>query len=77
VALTDGGLPVDLSGTWTAGVDTIPLEPHTFNNCLKTEESSPLAPGDIERKFYFPGKGLTLTVEANGDRVALVNIVSE
>jgi len=115
--LVGGGLPVDLSGTWTGGVDgavpglvmeahpavgdfyrqefllgeaedlaevkslsasaMIPFPPGTFDNCLMTEESSPLSPGDVESKFYAPGIGLLLTVEANGDRVALVQITTQ
>jgi len=113
-ALGDGGLPVDLSGTWTAGLDgavpgivmkahpmigdfyrqefflgeaedlaevksltesvTVPIRPQPFDNCLKTEESSPLAPGDVESKLYAQGFGLLRTVEANGDHVDLVEI---
>lgn len=89
--LVAGGLPTDLSGTWTAGVDgaqpgfimeanpavgdfyrqeflageaedmaevksltaseSVPATTCT-NECLETEESSTLAPGDIEHKFY-------------------------
>ena len=110
----DRGLPVDLSGTWTGGVDgaqpgiimeaqpvigdfyrqefllgeaedlaevssltetvTVPFPPGTFNNCLKTTESSPIAPGDVSPKFYFAGVGNLLTVEPNGDRSELVRI---
>jgi hypothetical protein len=42
-----------------------------------TEESSPLSPGDVESKFHATGIGLLLTVEANGDRVALVQITTQ
>ncbi len=112
----DRGLPVDLSGTWTGGVDgaqpgiimeahpalgdfyrqefllgeaedlaevsslietvTVPFPPGTFNNCLKTTESSPIAPGDVSPKFYFLGVGNLLTVEPNGDRSELIRIDS-
>ena len=112
--IDDRGLPVDLSGTWTGGVDgaqpgivmeahptigdfyrqefllgeaedlaevssltetvTVPFPPGTFNNCLKTTESSPIAPGDVSPKFYFAGVGNLLTVEPNGDRSELVRI---
>ncbi len=108
------GLPVDLSGTWTAGVDgaqpgiimeanpvigdfyrqefllgeaedlaevssltetvNVPFPPGTFNNCLKTTESAPVAPGDISPKYYFAGVGNLLTVEPNGDRSELIRI---
>jgi hypothetical protein len=113
-ALISGGLPVDLSGTWTGGKDgaqpgivmkahpairdfyrqefllgeaedlaevssltetvTVPFPPGTFKNCLKTIESSPLAPGDVASKFYCAGIGNVLTVEPNGDRSELVQI---
>jgi len=36
------------------------------NNCLKTEETSPLAPGDVENKFYKQGVGLIRTTEPTG-----------
>jgi hypothetical protein len=112
--IDDRGLPVDLSGTWTGGVDgaqpgiimeahpaigdfyrqefllgeaedlaevssltetvTVPFPPGTFNNCLKTTESAPVAPGDVSPKFYFAGVGNLLTVEPNGDRSELVRI---
>jgi len=110
----DRGLPVDLSGTWTAGADgaqpgiimeahpaigdfyrqefllgeaedlaevssltetvNVPFPPGTFNNCLKTTESAPIAPGDISPKYYFAGVGNLLTVEPNGDRSELIRI---
>ncbi len=114
--LVDGGLPVDLSGTWTAGVDgaqpgiimkahpaigdfyrqefllgeaedlaevkslsdsaTVPYG--SFDHCLKTEESSPLAPGDVENKFYVAGVGNLLTIDlSTGERSELVQITTE
>jgi hypothetical protein len=113
--LVDNGLPVDLSGTWTGGVDGaqpgIVMEAHpaigdfyrqefllgeaedlaevssltdsvtvpygSFTNCLKTTESAPIAPGDISPKYYAAGVGNLLTVEPNGDRSALVQIITE
>jgi hypothetical protein len=30
----------------------------TFEKCLKTEETTPLEPGDKEYKLYAPGVGL-------------------
>lgn len=114
-AIVDRGLPVDLAGTWTAGVDgaqpglimearpaigdfyrqefllgeaedlaevksltdsvTVPYG--SFTNCLRNEESAPLAPGDVSQKFYAAGVGNLLTVEPNGDRSALVRIITE
>jgi len=47
------------------------------NNCLKTEESSPLSPGDIENKYYVSGVGNILTVDlATGERSALISITT-
>jgi hypothetical protein len=117
VALVDGGLPTDLSGTWTAGVDgaqpgfvmegnpvvgdfyrqeflageaedmaevksltaseSVPATTCT-NECLETEESSTLAPGDIEHKFYKLNVGNILTIDfaANPpERSELVQII--
>ena len=114
--LVDGGLPVNLGGTWTAGVDgaqpgfvmkaqppvgdfyrqefslrnaedlaevkslnvsvTVPYG--TFQHCRKTLESSPLAPGDLENKFYAAGVGNLLTIDlATGERSELVAIITE
>jgi hypothetical protein len=111
--LVESGLPVDLSGSWTAGVNgaqpgiimkahpvvgdfyrqefslanaedlaevksltahaTVPYG--SFNNCLKTLESSPLAPGDLENKFYVTGVGNVLTIDLAGrERSELVQI---
>lgn len=113
--LVDRGLPVDLSGTWTGGVNGaqpgIIMEAHpaigdfyrqefllgeaedlaevssltesvtvpygSFANCLKTTESAPIAPGDVSPKFYAAGVGNLLTVEPNGDRSELVQIITE
>ena len=114
--LVDNGLPVNLHGTWTGGVDgaqpgflilahpvvgalyrqefslgnaedqaevvslnakaVVPYG--SFNHCLKTLESSPLAPGDLENKFYAPGVGNLLTIDlATGERSELVQIITE
>ena len=114
--LVDGGLPVDLSGSWTAGVDgarpgiimkahpaigdfyrqefllreaedlaevksltdttTVPYG--SFDHCLETEESSSLAPGDVEHKFYAVGVGNLLTIDLEtGERSELVQITTE
>jgi hypothetical protein len=53
---------------------TVPYPSGTFNNCLKTTESAPIAPGDVSPKFYFATVGNLLTVEPNGDRSALIRI---
>jgi len=113
--LVDRGLPVDLGGTWTAGVDgaqpglimeanpaigdfhrqefllreaedlaevtslsdTVTVPYGSFSRCLRTLESSAIAPGDVSDKFYAAGVGNLLTVEPNGDRSELVRITTE
>lgn len=40
-----------------------------FTGCLKTEEWTPLEPGAREAKFYCPGVGLVLELEAKGGGV--------
>jgi hypothetical protein len=45
------------------------------NTCLKIGESTPLAPDDIESKFYSPGYGLVRTIEPDGEHTDLVGIV--
>jgi len=46
----------------------------TFNkDCLQTRNSSVLFPGDIESKFYAPGIGSVLEVDADGTRQELVS----
>ena len=111
--LVTRGLPTDLSGSWTGGIDSakpgIVMEAHSavgdfyrqefslanaedlaqvvslnesvvvpygsFDHCLKTLESTPLSPGDLENKYYAPGVGNILTVDlATGERSALVAI---
>ncbi len=115
-AVVEDGLPVDLSGSWTGGVNgaqpgivmeaspaigdfyrqeflvgeaedlaevksltdsaVVPFD--TFNgNCLKTEESSTLSPGDVENKYYVSGVGNVLTVDlATGERSELISITT-
>ena len=46
-----------------------------FNGCLKTQEWTPLEPGNRANKFYAPGIGTVLEVEnRNGGRVELVSL---
>jgi hypothetical protein len=121
LALVDGGLPTDLSGTWTGGVDgaqpgfVMEADPaigdfyrqeffvgeaedlaevksltasesvsltsaSCTNECLETEESSTLAPGDVEHKFYKKDVGNILTIDFAADppeRSELVQIITE
>jgi hypothetical protein len=54
---------------------TVPYGP--FDNCVKTEETTPLEPDALEHKFYATGVGLLLTVdEETGDRSELVKITT-
>src|SRR5438132_1977176 len=47
----------------------------TFHNCLKSKETTPLETNLLEYKFYAPGVGNVLTVDARtGDREELVQI---
>jgi hypothetical protein len=50
----------------------------TFDGCLETEETTALAPGDVENKYYCPGLGLMLSVDVGtidaGKREELVSI---
>ena len=48
----------------------------TFNNCLETEETSPLEPDALEHKSYSAGVGNVLTVDlTTGERSELVQII--
>jgi hypothetical protein len=49
-----------------------------FDHCLKTAETTPLAPEDLEHKFYCKGVGLVLTTEvATGTQSRLIRITTE
>ena len=50
---------------------TVPYS--SFSNCLKTKETSSLEPDLLEYKFYCPGVGLVLTIDAaTGERSELI-----
>jgi hypothetical protein len=54
---------------------TVHVPTGTFHNCLRSKETTPLETDLLEYKFYAPGVGNILTVDARtGDRVALVRI---
>jgi hypothetical protein len=47
------------------------------NDCLKTEETSTLSPGDVENKYYVANVGNVLTVDvATGERSELIAITT-
>jgi hypothetical protein len=49
----------------------------SFNNCLKTEETTPLETSLLEDKYYATGIGNVLTVDVNnGDKLKLVKITT-
>lgn len=115
-AVLEDGLPVDLAGSWTAGVqgaqpgivmeaspvvgdfyrqefslgnaeDLAEVKSLTAsvtvtaatctNDCLETEESTTLAPDDIEHKFYKSGVGNVQTVDvATGEHSDLIQITT-
>jgi hypothetical protein len=57
---------------------TVHVPTGTFHNCLKSKETTPLETDLLEYKFYAPGVGNILTVDARtGDRVELVRIRRE
>jgi hypothetical protein len=59
--------------------ESTPFTSYT-NNCLETEESSSLKPGDIEHKFYKPGVGNILTIDLATnppERSELVNVITQ
>jgi len=54
---------------------TVHVPTGTFHNCLKSKETTPLEPDLLEYKYYAPGVGNVLTVDARtGDRSELVRI---
>jgi len=58
---------------------TLPFAPFTvFSNCLKTEETSPLEPDNLENKIYCPGYGNVFTNDISaGETLPLVGITTE
>ena len=57
---------------------TVHVPAGTFQNCLKSKETTPLETDLLEYKFYAPGVGNILTVDARtGDREELVRIRRE
>ena len=55
--------------------ETVTVPGGTFHNCLKSQETTPLETDLLEDKFYAPGVGNVLTVDATtGDREELVRI---
>jgi hypothetical protein len=56
-------------------IQTVQVPAGTLHNCLKSKETTPLEPDLLEYKYYAPGVGNVLTVDArSGDREELVRI---
>lgn len=56
---------------------TVGNPPHTYSNCLKSKETTPLETDLLEYKFFAPGVGNVLTVDGHtGDRVELIQITT-
>lgn len=53
---------------------SVSLENRDFHGCLKTKEWTPLAPGEIEHKYYAPGIGL-IFVEELKEKTVKVKLV--
>ena len=57
--------------------DPVTVPAGAFDNCLKSQETTPLETNLLEHKFYAPGVGNVLTIDANtGDRIELVQITT-
>jgi hypothetical protein len=51
----------------------------SFENCLKTQEWTPLEPDVVENKYYAPGVGVIkeVAVEGESERVELVEVKTQ
>jgi hypothetical protein len=57
--------------------ESVSVQAGSFNNCLKTQETTPLETDLLEHKFYATGVGNVLTVDARtGKRTELVQITT-
>jgi hypothetical protein len=55
--------------------ETVTVPYGTFTNCVKTQDGSPLEPGNFEWKYYAPGVGLVLEEDpVSGERLELIKI---
>lgn len=55
--------------------ESVTVRAGSYSNCLKSQETTPLETDLLEHKFYAPGIGNVLTIDANtGDRVELIQI---
>jgi hypothetical protein len=57
--------------------ETVTLPAGTFTNCIRTCDTPPIEPGNIEEKVYAPGIGLVLELDvASGELLQLIQIVN-
>ena len=57
--------------------ESVTVPAGSFNNCLKTKDTSPLEPDVVENKFYCPGKGDVLEIDlTSGERLELKGITT-
>ena len=63
----------------TQGVNkTVTVRARTFAHCVKSQETTPLETDLLEQKFYAPGIGNVLTVDAHtGEKLELVRIKTQ
>ena len=55
--------------------ESVTVPTGTYLNCLKTEDFTPISPGNTEVKYYAPGLGNVLTITpATGKRVELISV---
>jgi hypothetical protein len=57
--------------------ESVTVPTGSYNNCLKSQETTPLETDLLEYKFYAPGVGNVLTIDANtGDMIKLIQITT-
>jgi len=58
--------------------ESVTVPAGSFSNCLKSQETTPLETDLLEHKFYAPGVGNVLTIDANtGDQSKLIRITTD
>ncbi|MSR64901.1 MAG: hypothetical protein EXS18_03870 [Verrucomicrobiae bacterium] len=58
--------------------ESVTVPAGSYTHCLKSQETTPLETDHLEHKFYAPGVGNVLTIDATtGDRVELIEIQTE
>ena len=63
-----------------AGIDreAVTVAAGSYSNCLKTEDFTPIEPGQGEIKYYAPGIGNVLTISPDtGKRVELISVTRD